>query len=157
MSTLQEASDCWDTVENRLSGWLNERQELIEIFCILTDVTEKKSHPKILSKTVQRFCVILMDYISAGHFEIYEELVTEAKVFNDRNVSLVDHIYPDIDTTTELALVFNDTYEANLQKEIPFKNLNEDLQNLGQALELRFALEDFLIEKLHSNHKMKVA
>lgn len=157
MSTNQEASDCWNTVQSRLSGWLNERQELIQIFCILSDSAEKKPHQRILSRTVQQFCVILMDYISAGHFEIYEELVIEANIFNDQNVSIIDHIYPEIDDTTELALTFNDKYETDFHSQALFQNLSGDLQKLGQALELRFELEDLLIEKLHIDHKMKVA
>lgn len=156
MSTNEEAINCWDTVQSRLSGWLNERQELIQIFCILSDSIEKKPHPRILSRTVQQFCVILMDYISAGHFEIYEELVAEAQIFNDRNVSIIDHVYPEIDGTTELVLAFNDKYETNRHCSLLFQSLSADLQELGQTLELRFELEDLLIEKLHSSHKMKI-
>ena len=98
-----------------------------------------------------------MDYISAGHFEIYEELIAEAKVFNDSNVSIIDHVYPEIDLSTEIALVFNDKYELQFHDDDFFPDITEDLQKLGQSLELRFELEDLLIEKLHLNHKTMVA
>jgi len=152
-----EAADRWDSVQNRISGWLNERQELIHVFCILSDLGKKTSDDKILSKTVQQFCVILMDYVSAGHFEIYDELVAEAKTFNDSNVSIIDHVYPEIDNSTEIALVFNDKFELQYHDDALFQNITTDLQNLGQSLELRFELEDLLIEKLHLDHKVKVA
>lgn len=157
MNTKKEALQYWDSVQSRVSGWLNERQELIEVYCILIDSAKKTPHPRILPKTLDQFCVILMDYISAGHFEIYEELITESKIFNDGNVSIMDYVYPEIDETTELALNFNDKYETRFHSERLFTSLPIDLQALGQSLELRFELEDLLIEKLHMNHKKAVA
>jgi len=157
MNSNKKAEDQWDSVQNRISGWLDERQELIHTFCILSDLGKKSPGQKILSNTVQNFCVILMDYISAGHFEIYEKLIAEAKTFNDNNLSIIDHVYPNIDNSTELALIFNDKYELQNHNNALFQNFTEDLQKLGQSLELRFELEDLLIEKLHLNHKTKVA
>ena len=157
MNSNKKAEDQWDSVQNRISGWLDDRQELIHTFCILSDLGKKSPGQKILSNTVQHFCVILMDYISAGHFEIYEELIAEAKTFNDNNLSIMDHVYPNIDNSTELALIFNDKYELQNHNNALFQNFTEDLQKLGQSLELRFELEDLLIEKLHLNHKTKVA
>ena len=157
MTSKNEAEDQWDSVQNRISGWLNERQELIHVFCILSDLGKKSPGNKILSKTVQQFCVVLMDYVSAAHFEIYEKLVAEAKFFNDSNISIIDHIYPDLDKSTEIALVFNDKYELQYHDHALFQNITDDLQKLGQSLEFRFELEDLLIEKLHLDHKVKVA
>jgi len=157
MISNKEAADQWESVQNRISGWLNERQELIHIFCNLSDLGKKTSGHKIISKTVQQFSVILMDYVSAGHFEIYEELISEAKAFEDSNVSIIDHVYPDINKSTEIALAFNDKYEVQNHDNTLFQNITEDLQKLGQSLELRFELEDLLIEKLHLAHKSMVA
>ena len=60
-------------------------------------------------KPLQHFCEILVDYVSAGHFEVYEQLTSEAKAFGDqRGLELAKQIYPRIEVITEVALAFND-------------------------------------------------
>src|SRR6056300_1602724 len=61
---------------------------------------------------IEDFCESLMDYISAGHFEVYETLFREglkestAELKAERE--LLSEIYHSIENTTDLALTFND-------------------------------------------------
>jgi len=49
-----------------------------------------------------------MNYLSAGHFEIFTELENEARSFDERGIKLVSAIYPYLEQLTEIALWFND-------------------------------------------------
>jgi len=94
-------------------------------------------------------CQILVDYVSAGHFEVYEQLLQEGMEFNDGGIELARSIYPRIEKNTQVCLEFNDGCEAVSS----VKMLNSSLSELGEALEERFMLEDQLIEVLHESHR----
>ena len=101
---------------------------------------------------LQRFCEILVDYVSAGHFEVYEQLTSEAKAFGDqRGLDLAKQIYPRIEVITEAALAFNDRCDAGDCHDSA--SLLDELKRLGQLLHERFELEDCLIEVLHNAHQ----
>lgn len=55
------------------------------------------------------FCALLVDYVSAWHFEVCEQLVSEAKAFGDEKaLKLAEEINPRINDSTQVALAFND-------------------------------------------------
>jgi regulator of sigma D len=96
---------------------------------------------------LQEFCGVLVEYVSAGHFEIYEQLTGEAKAFGDtRGLELAETLYPRIDVITEKLLAFNDLCDAG-------QCVAEKFKELGGLLHERFELEDCLIEVLHTAHK----
>ena len=97
-----------------------------------------------------------MDYTSAGHFEIYEQLIQEAREFDDGGIELAGRIYPRISETTEVVLDFNERIDGKRPAESEMDDLMAELSRLGEALETRFELEDFLIEHLHNVHADKV-
>ena len=95
---------------------------------------------------IELFCESLMDYISAGHFEVYETLLHESTAELAANRALLEEIYQSIETTTDLALSFNDKYKGELVHSSEDVSLPHDLLNLDSALTIRFALEDQLLE-----------
>ena len=97
-----------------------------------------------------------MDYVSAGHFEVYEQLTNEAKAFNDqRGLELAKQIYPRIEAITAVALAFNDHCDNGDCRDST--SLVAELNHLGQLLHERFELEDCLIEVLHNAHQEQAA
>ena len=95
-----------------------------------------------------------MDYISAGHFEIYEQLIKEGRDFGDKDaLAAASKPYTIIDTTTERLLDFNDKY----QETDDMSSLADDLSTAGQQLASRFEAEDDMISILHVSHKGIVA
>ena len=58
---------------------------------------------------LQRFCEQLVDYVSAGHFGIYNHVVTAFEQASGDKLELAKRIYP-IRACTEFALEFNDKY-----------------------------------------------
>ena len=95
---------------------------------------------------IEVFCESLMDYISAGHFEVYETLLHESAEELEAHRTLLNDIYHSIETTTDLALSFNDKYRDELVHSSEDAALPKDLMDLDNALSIRFALEDQLLE-----------
>jgi len=100
---------------------------------------------------IQAFCQILMDYLSAGHFEVYDDIAKACEKKGLESQQLANTIYPRISDTTDIALDFNDKY-AEVDAEDLLTGFDNDLSVMGEALEARFALEDELIDNLYSNH-----
>jgi len=101
---------------------------------------------------IELFCESLMDYVSAGHFEVYETLLQESTQELEANRNLLEEIYHSIETTTDLALSFNDKYKGELMHSSEDDSLPRDLQALDSALTIRFALEDQLLELTNEVH-----
>lgn len=147
-STLPAAIEQWQRIETLVKAWLDERQQLIVLLCTLQGMRGLSSRqPR--HKQLQQFCELLMDYISAGYFEVYRELVNEARHFHRENPSLTHHIIRQLDSSTDEALAFNADFEnptnhAELKSELP-----QRIGQLMQTLEERFTLEDQLILSIH--------
>ena len=122
-----------------------ERQQVWSMYCHVAELKPFSTNKKILNK-LNEFSQLLVDYISLGHFGIYDRLVNG----NERRVkvlSLAQQIYPELSKTTDAALEFNDKYE-NIDKIFNAENLEEDLSILGENLATRIDLEDRLCNML---------
>ncbi len=113
--------------------------------------TTKKNHALPEQAQIQAFCQILLDYLSAGHFEIYDDLVQQCQKKGPESLKLAQALYPRIAESTNLALDFNDKY-AEAKGESLLDQFDKELSELGEALEQRFELEDELIHNLYANH-----
>ena len=148
LESCQNAQERWGGVHLLIDRWLQERHELVRAYDALGDKPEALSESR---KPLQEFCGVLVDYVSAGHFEIYEQLTGEAKAFNDkRGLELAEHSFLRIDVITEKRLAFNDLCDEG-------KCVAEKFKELGGLLHERFELEDCLIEVLHNAHKEEAA
>lgn len=150
------ARERWGTVGELIERWLRERQDLIVQYCGLSGVSAMND-TAVVARRLEYLCEILVDYVSAGHFEVYEKLIQEAREYDDGGLELASKIYPRISASTEHALAFNDRFDSTELSEVGVKNLHKRLSELGEVLEERFALEDMLIESLHTVHADKVA
>lgn len=148
LESCQNAQERWGGVHLMIDRWLQERAELIKAYAAIDDVSDKA--------VVQRFCEYLVDYVSAGHFEVYQQLTDEARAFGDqRGLDLAKQIYPRIEVITEAALAFNDRCDGGDCGDVDA--LSRELKHLGQMLHERFELEDCLIEVLHTAHKQQAS
>jgi regulator of sigma D len=146
LENCKTAKQRWGGVSEIIDRWLQERQELLVKYCALS----ADSNPDSAAPRLQALCQILVDYVSAGHFEIYEKLIQEGREFDDQAALRQGaDLYREIDATTELALDFNDKY---LETD-DLAQLELDLSRLGEVLESRFSAEDKMIEVLHFAHK----
>jgi regulator of sigma D len=155
LENCQNARERWGGVSELIDRWLKERQELLVHYCDLSAIKDFSQTESLRQKFV-RLCEVLLDYVSAGHFEIYEQLVQEAREFDDGGLELAAKVYPRIEKTTETALNFNDQLSGPSMTEDQVRDLFQQLSELGETLETRFEMEDFLIEHLHNAHAEKV-
>lgn len=155
LENCRTAKERWGGVSEIIDRWLKERQELIVRYC---ELTREEATSDSLHKDVEEFCEVLMDYMSAAHFEVYEQLVHEAREFDDGGVELAATMYPRLEVITQAAVAFNDHFDAMDPTEAGWQDdILTRLSALGGLLEERFELEDALIEALHNVHADQMA
>lgn len=149
LENCKSAKERWGGVSEIIDRWLEERQAMLVQYCALSGLDQDLSDLQRGEK-LRGFCQILVDYVSAGHFEVYDQLIKEGREFDDAEaLQEAGKLYDTIDTTTEKLLDFNDKY---LETD-DVSSLTVDLSHLGEALEVRFSAEDRLISVLHTSHK----
>ncbi len=149
LEKCRNAKERWGGVSDIIDHWLEERQELISAFVHLPEQPADNG----LAAQVERFCELLVDYLSSGHFEVYEQLLREGSEFDDGSVEEAQLLFPRIQISTDAALDFNDQYAtAEILTVKLIKEMANDLSALGEKLEERFELEDRMIEVLHTSH-----
>lgn len=140
-------------MSDMIERWIEERRELLVKYCELTEVTDFSDPENNYDAELQQFCEIMVDYVSVGHFEVFDQITKEAEIFgNDQGLDKSPELIDKIQTTTELILDFNDKY-------ITAKDLDAliiDLADLGETFVQRFADEDVLIDLLHSTNVSKL-
>lgn len=97
---------------------------------------------------LEEFCQDLVDYMAIGHFEIYRR-IEEGNERRDEILTLAEKIMPRINTTTQIAIAFNDLYDdtSSIDNEA-IEQLPNYLAKLGEELATRIDLEDQLINTL---------
>ena len=150
LDSCTNSQERWGGVHQLIDRWLAERKQMVLNYTQL----RKRQAPSSLPDTeLAAFCDALVDYLSAGHFEIYEQLMREAEDFKDqRGIELAHQVYPRIETITREAVTFNDTY-GQPGCVVEEETMQARLHHLGGLLHERFELEDCLIEVLHTAHK----
>ncbi|PIE20576.1 MAG: sigma D regulator [Neptuniibacter caesariensis] len=150
LEKCKNAKERWGGVSEIIDSWLEGRQALISQFVHLPahHINDE------LNEKVQSFCQVLVDYLSSGHFEVYEQLLLEGGDFNDGSLEEGQSLLPKIQASTDIALDFNDDFSSLLDPTVQqIREFSERLSQLGEALEERFALEDQMIAVLHTSHK----
>ncbi len=148
MLTRSAPQDHHQRVDALVKRWLKERQALIVLMLGLGDEDLLHQGPAALSSRVQAFCENLMDYVSAGHFEIYDELLAEAESQSSQHLDEGRKLLRRLQATTDAVIRFNDIYEGPEDQE-ELAHLAHELSTLGMALESRFEVEDRMITLLH--------
>jgi regulator of sigma D len=121
---------------------ITERTEMLATYCRLAGV-EPYTPEKSTQKLLQEFCQILVDYVAAGHFALYERIV-EGKERRQEVANIAAVVYSRIAETTDLALDFNDKYDCEDHCTV-LDALAADLSRLGEELAVRIELEDRLL------------
>lgn len=150
LENCKNAKERWGGVSEIIDRWLQERQDMLVQYCALSGLGQHAKDEELRGEKLRSLCQILVDYVSAGHFEIYDQLLKEGREFSDdKALHEAASLFTTIDDTTEQLLDFNDKY---LETD-DLNTLDADLSELGQTLELRFSTEDRMISVLHTSHK----
>lgn len=135
-------------VDALVKHWLQDRQTLIAMMMAIKEEQGAKTGCSVLAQHVQSLCEVMMDYVSAGHFEIYDELMAEAEQRGSRHLAEGLALYPHLQVTTDVVLRFNDLHDGSAEADI-IERLPMELVELLPALEQRFEIEDKMIALLH--------
>ena len=138
--------------------WLNIRKHLLVAYYNLVGLKPgKESYMQLNEKALDDFCQSLVDYLSTGHFSIYERILH--KLEGNGQLLKATKIWPLLEANTQRIM---DYYDSSLETAIDHDNcleFQQVLSDLGEALEARFALEDKLImlvfDAMHDNAVIK--
>ncbi len=147
-----------------ISEMIEAREKLItHYFALLTiarEIDNSSNDEPILEDSAQAikdFCMLLVDYLTRGHFVIYPKILTIMEHVSNRRLTIARRLVPRIYENTEKLLQFNDMYCDELnEKNIAV--LNKALTKVGELLEVRFKLEDRMVVALQiMDNKMEAA
>ena len=129
-------------------GLVAERTEMLVLFCRVAGLEPYtiEEDKEAAAAALQQFCQVMVDYIAAGHFSLYERIVNgteRRKTISD----MAEKLYPRIAETTEAALKFNDKYDCDNHCVVD-ETLHDDLSRLGEELAVRVDLEDQLLKAM---------
>jgi regulator of sigma D len=140
----------FNAVEELLTRWLKERRALLGKYTEIIVTLDINLNSAMLEQQQEALCELLVDYVSVGHFEVFNKLINEAESFDDGSCALAEKLLPAIGDTTEVILAYEEKYgddQGNQEK------LKRNLSALGEVLETRFVMEDQLIAGLHNRHR----
>ena len=145
--TEAQGADRRERTHEMVRKLLGERQEMLSMFCRVAGL-EPYSDTSPGADVLQEFCQVLVDYSAFGHFEIYERIVA-GRERRGQVVSVAREVYPRIAEASEVAVEFNDKYDAS-HHSLDLQQLDSDLCKLGEELAVRIEMEDRIIQALTS-------
>ncbi len=153
LSELKQVQKKYGGASKAIDNWLEERGELLVRYCKLAGILPSGEAAKnaIDNSDVAEFCQVMVDYLSAGHFEVFDEIASKCETHGGESLELARSVWPKINVTTDVALNFNDKY-AEANDDTDWSNFSADLSELAEALEDRFGYEDQLIHALYTKH-----
>ncbi|CAX57799.1 Rsd/AlgQ family anti-sigma factor [Erwinia billingiae] len=132
---------CSDLVDFCLRS---RRQLLIAYYRLVGIKPNKESLTTLDENALDSFCQGLVDYLSTGHFTVYQRFIQEME--GSEQLAKAALIYPSLQANTEMIM---QVYDTHLEKAIDHDNCLEfqnALSTVGEALEARFTLEDRFIQ-----------
>lgn len=150
LEQYKSAKERWGGVHKLIDKWLGQRRDLLVSYVELKEACDAELEG-VSQEPIDRFSELLMDYVSAGHFEIYPQLREEAVAFGDHTaLTIADKLYERLGLSTELVLAFDEHYSTPVRCQHFLPRLPAWLDRLAKGLTERFALEDQLIARLHA-------
>ncbi len=128
-----------------IDDMLTQRTRMLKLLCDLSQ-QDLMQADEAVRETLDDFLTVLVDYIAAGHFGLYERIA----MGSERRTPVVDtarEIYPRIADTTVAAVEFNERY-GNASGDALAQRLTRDLSTLGEEVTTRIELEDRLIQAM---------
>ena len=136
-----------DRAKKEVKQLINERNQVLSLYYSLVKQVESFDDTHNTQELLQEFCQELVDYLAVGHFELYRR-IEEGNERRDNIKSLSTDVMPQITTTTEVAMAFNDLFDNSNNSKKELDNLPTHLTQLGEHLATRIDLEDQIINAL---------
>jgi len=119
-----------------LDKWLQHRQLLVSGYCHMIANTLSVTLPPVAE--VKYWCAELVDYLTAGHFQVFTELLEHMQKESNENFEYESLI----ETTNQLLSLQEAVFEISDDNS---KSLEGVLSNLGELLAKRLEIEDLFI------------
>ncbi|AAO09673.1 Rsd/AlgQ family anti-sigma factor [Vibrio vulnificus] len=149
LKKFKQTQEQWGGSSEVIDHWLETRQSLIVEYCKLAALQPCSTKSNVLElpspHELQQFCQHLVDYISEGHFKIYDMVMDKWRATGFEATTEINETYAKIVLTTEPLLSFTDMY-ASVGEDDPLESFEPDLSKVGEIIELRFEVEDHLIQ-----------
>ncbi|PSH21228.1 anti-RNA polymerase sigma 70 factor [Yersinia pseudotuberculosis] len=130
-----------------IDQWLHARKELLVSYCTVIGIKpQKEKHTPLNAKTLENFCHNLVDYLSSGHFYIYDRIIKEVEGASSPKMALTAKIHPALKNNTQTIMAFHDRYTNIEIDDDSCTEFQQALSDIGEALDARFRLEDQLIQ-----------
>ena len=118
-----------------------ERHQVWSLYCKVAELKPFSCSSQTQSILTQ-FSQLLIDYVSLGHFGIYEHLLSGTER-RESVLTAAKKMYHEFSETTEAVISFNDKYDDS-EHTLTIDKLEADLSALGENLAKRIDLEDNL-------------
>lgn len=148
ISKFEQVQKQWGGTSDVIDHWLMSRQQLLIDYCKLAGLPpfEQKTRQLPTSSQLQLFSQQLVDYISEGHFKIYDMVMERWNATGYSPTEEISKLYAQITQTTDPLLNFTERYTDISEDDDELPDFDTDLSAVGELIEVRFALEDGLIE-----------
>ncbi len=149
LNKFKKTQEQWGGSNEVIDHWLDTRQSLIIEYCKLAALKPCSSKQALSSlptpAELQNFCQHVVDYISEGHFKIYDMVMGKWSATGFEATDEINSTYSQIVATTEPLLDFTDKYAA-IDEDDDLETFDSDLSLIGETIEARFEVEDHLIQ-----------
>ncbi|CNI38858.1 Rsd/AlgQ family anti-sigma factor [Yersinia pekkanenii] len=130
-----------------IDQWLYARKELLVSYCAVIGIKpQKEKHTPLNEKALENFCHNLVDYLSSGHFHIYDRIIKQVEGESSPKMALTTKFYPALKNNTQTIMAFHDCYTNIEIDDDSCTEFQQALSDIGETLDARFRLEDQLIQ-----------
>ncbi|WP_336983893.1 MULTISPECIES: sigma D regulator [unclassified Cedecea] len=124
--------------------WLQARKHLLVAYYNMVGIKpNKESHTALDEKALDNFCHGLVDYLSSGHFSIYERIISNLE--GSSPLLSTAQLYPQLEANTQQIMDLYDSHLENAIDRDSWVEFQQALSEIGECLESRFTLEDKLV------------
>lgn len=124
--------------------WLQARKHLLVAYYNMVGIKpNKESRTALDEKALDNFCHGLVDYLSSGHFSIYERIISNLE--GSSPLLSAAQLYPQLEANTQQIMDLYDSHLENAIDRDSWVEFQQALSEIGECLESRFTLEDKLV------------
>lgn len=124
---------------------LRSRKQLLVAYYQMVGIKPNKDSLTTLDENaLDTFCQTLVDYLSTGHFTLYEHFIKEME--GTPQLAKAALIYPSLQANTEQIMQVYDSHLENAIDDDNYLAFQQALSVVSEALEVRFTLEDKFIQ-----------
>ncbi|RLM27464.1 anti-RNA polymerase sigma 70 factor [Brenneria alni] len=129
-----------------IDQWLQARKQLLIAYYHLVGIKpNKETHSLLDEEALNGFCQKLVDYLSIGHFHVYERVLRESALLSEQKQAFFSQLDQALKNNTQQIMAAYDGYLAATIDHDNCIEFQQALSSVGENLAERFSLEDQVI------------